>query len=91
MHYEFTVSAQLLTEYSKNIIFNTDNTSEWYLYDVEAKEQGLNWSQLSKCRQDQILDLYQQALYEIDIDPGVDPEVYKNCSEWCSDLEVERI
>ncbi len=84
----FQVTATMVTQYSKNIIFNSADTNTWYDYDEDAEDNKLTWGALSNSRRVAILEAFKEDLENISIDPGLDPDVYEEGKDWDQELMI---
>jgi hypothetical protein len=80
--------AKTTTEYTREIIFDSEDTGLWYDFDSEAKRMGLNWSDLDTTRQNLILSNFEIALSALDDDFSEDPNVNQGWEKWDKKVNV---
>jgi len=87
----YQITATLITQYSKEVVFDSNDTNIWYQYDEQAAKTSKSWDELSCKRQEKILQAFEADLENLSIDPEGDPEVSEDCKDWVEDVWVSEI
>lgn len=87
----YVITASLITYYSKEIQFDSSDVSNWYQYDEEAQAKNLCWENLSSKHQNRILQAFVEDLENESIEPGSDPDVYEDSTNWEHEIMVTEL
>lgn len=80
--------ATTTTQYTREVIFDSKDTSLWYSFDDEASKMGLKWNDLDVSRQSAILSSFKSSLMDLDEDFSEDPNLDRGWERWCDEVEV---